>query len=179
MIARVFDGKTEGLTPDDVLDNVTLYWLTNTAISSARLYWDTAQVRQRAASSTSGASRSRSPSAPSPTRSTRRRRAGRSRPIPSSSTTTSFRQGGTLRRLGAAGAVHSGAAHHSDRCGSRSEAARAVRAPPSTHMAPYRRTELSPADGSQTPDRWVDTVSRHAPKAHASCLLSSLLRAVE
>jgi pimeloyl-ACP methyl ester carboxylesterase len=42
MIARAFDGKTEGLTRDDVLDNVTLYWLTNTAISSARLYWDNA-----------------------------------------------------------------------------------------------------------------------------------------
>src|SRR5215216_414136 len=41
MIARVFEGKSEGLTRDDVLDNVTLYWLTNTAISSARLYWDT------------------------------------------------------------------------------------------------------------------------------------------
>jgi len=40
MIGRVFAGKTEGLTKDDVLDNVTLYWLTNTAISSARLYWD-------------------------------------------------------------------------------------------------------------------------------------------
>jgi pimeloyl-ACP methyl ester carboxylesterase len=44
MISRVFDGKTEGLTRDDVLDNITLYWLTNTAISSARLYWDTARV---------------------------------------------------------------------------------------------------------------------------------------
>jgi pimeloyl-ACP methyl ester carboxylesterase len=44
MIARVFDGKTEGLSRDDVLDNVTLYWLTNTAISSARLYWDTNQI---------------------------------------------------------------------------------------------------------------------------------------
>jgi pimeloyl-ACP methyl ester carboxylesterase len=44
MIARVFDGKTEGLTRDDVLDNVTLYWLTNTGVSSARLYWDTAQI---------------------------------------------------------------------------------------------------------------------------------------
>jgi pimeloyl-ACP methyl ester carboxylesterase len=43
MIGRVFDGKTEGLTRDDVLDNVTLYWLTNTAISSARLYWDNAK----------------------------------------------------------------------------------------------------------------------------------------
>ena len=44
MIARAFSGKTEGLTPDDILENVTLYWLTNTAISSARLYWDTTQV---------------------------------------------------------------------------------------------------------------------------------------
>ena len=44
MISRVFDGKTEGLTRDDVLDNVTLYWLTNTAVSSARLYWDTARI---------------------------------------------------------------------------------------------------------------------------------------
>jgi pimeloyl-ACP methyl ester carboxylesterase len=42
MIGRVFDGKTEGLTREDILDNVTLYWLTNTAISSARLYWDNA-----------------------------------------------------------------------------------------------------------------------------------------
>jgi len=44
MISRAFDGKTEGLSRDDVLDNVTLYWLTNTGISSARLYWDTAQI---------------------------------------------------------------------------------------------------------------------------------------
>ncbi len=44
MISRVFDGKTEGLTRDDVPDNVTLYWLTNTGISSARLYWDTSQI---------------------------------------------------------------------------------------------------------------------------------------
>ncbi|TCM46923.1 epoxide hydrolase family protein [Kribbella sp. VKM Ac-2568] len=40
LIARVFDGQTEGLTRDDVLDNVTLYWLTNTAVSSARIYWE-------------------------------------------------------------------------------------------------------------------------------------------
>jgi pimeloyl-ACP methyl ester carboxylesterase len=44
MIARVFDGQTEGLTRDDVLDNITLYWLTNTGVSSARLYWDTARI---------------------------------------------------------------------------------------------------------------------------------------
>ena len=40
LITRVFDGKPEGLTRDDILDNVTLYWLTGTAISSARLYWE-------------------------------------------------------------------------------------------------------------------------------------------
>jgi pimeloyl-ACP methyl ester carboxylesterase len=40
LITRVFDGQSEGLTPDDVLDNATLYWLTRTGISSARLYWE-------------------------------------------------------------------------------------------------------------------------------------------
>ena len=40
LIARVFDGLHSGLTRDDVLDNITLYWLTNTAISSARIYWE-------------------------------------------------------------------------------------------------------------------------------------------
>jgi pimeloyl-ACP methyl ester carboxylesterase len=38
LIARAFDGQSEGLTRDDVLDNITLTWLTNTAISSSRLY---------------------------------------------------------------------------------------------------------------------------------------------
>jgi len=40
LISRVFAGKSEGLTRDDVLDNVTLFWLTNTAISAIRLYWE-------------------------------------------------------------------------------------------------------------------------------------------
>ncbi len=40
LISRVFDGQKEGLTRDDVLDNITLFWLTNTAISAARLYWE-------------------------------------------------------------------------------------------------------------------------------------------
>jgi pimeloyl-ACP methyl ester carboxylesterase len=40
LIARVFAGQAEGLTRDDILDNVTLYWLTNTAVSSARLHWE-------------------------------------------------------------------------------------------------------------------------------------------
>ena len=40
LISRIFAGQTEGLSRDDVLDNITLYWLTNTAVSSARLYWE-------------------------------------------------------------------------------------------------------------------------------------------
>ncbi len=40
LIVRVFDGAQEGLTRDDILDNVTLYWLTNTGVSSGRLYWE-------------------------------------------------------------------------------------------------------------------------------------------
>jgi pimeloyl-ACP methyl ester carboxylesterase len=44
MMARVFDGETEGLTRDDILDNITFYWLTNTAVSSARLYWENKQA---------------------------------------------------------------------------------------------------------------------------------------
>jgi pimeloyl-ACP methyl ester carboxylesterase len=44
LIVRVFDGRQEGLSRDDILDNITLYWLTNTAVSSARLYWDHTQT---------------------------------------------------------------------------------------------------------------------------------------
>jgi pimeloyl-ACP methyl ester carboxylesterase len=40
LISRSFDGVPEGLTRDDVLDNITLFWLTNTAISAARIYWE-------------------------------------------------------------------------------------------------------------------------------------------
>jgi pimeloyl-ACP methyl ester carboxylesterase len=40
LIARVFEGKSEGLTRDDILDNITIAWLTNTGISGARLYWE-------------------------------------------------------------------------------------------------------------------------------------------
>ena len=57
MIARVFAGGSEGLTRDDVLDNITLTWLTNTALSGARLYWENKGRR----SSPSKASLSRPP----------------------------------------------------------------------------------------------------------------------
>jgi pimeloyl-ACP methyl ester carboxylesterase len=40
LISRVFDGQAEGLSRDDILDNITFYWLTNTGVSSARLYWE-------------------------------------------------------------------------------------------------------------------------------------------
>lgn len=44
LIVRVFDGKSEGLTREDVVENISLYWLTNTAVSSSRLYWETFQI---------------------------------------------------------------------------------------------------------------------------------------
>ena len=40
LISRAFDGQPEGLTRDDVLDNITLAWLTNTGVSAGRLYWE-------------------------------------------------------------------------------------------------------------------------------------------
>src|SRR5579863_443720 len=43
LITRVFDGKKEGLTKDDILDNITLYWLTKTGVSASRLYWEAFQ----------------------------------------------------------------------------------------------------------------------------------------
>ncbi|MFI7650355.1 epoxide hydrolase family protein [Micromonospora sp. NPDC049460] len=38
LICRAFAGQPGGLTRDDILDNITLYWLTNTGVSAARLY---------------------------------------------------------------------------------------------------------------------------------------------
>jgi pimeloyl-ACP methyl ester carboxylesterase len=40
LISRVFAGESAGLTRDDILDNITITWLTNTGISGARLYWE-------------------------------------------------------------------------------------------------------------------------------------------
>lgn len=40
LIVRAFDGEPTGLTRHDVLDNITLFWLTNTALSAARIYWE-------------------------------------------------------------------------------------------------------------------------------------------
>jgi pimeloyl-ACP methyl ester carboxylesterase len=41
LISKAFAGQPGGLSRDDVLDNITLFWLTNTAVSAARLYWET------------------------------------------------------------------------------------------------------------------------------------------
>lgn len=40
-VEQVLQGtSTSALTRDDLLDNITLYWLTNTGVSAARLYWE-------------------------------------------------------------------------------------------------------------------------------------------
>jgi pimeloyl-ACP methyl ester carboxylesterase len=41
LVERVLEGSLDSeLTRDDLLDNITLYWLTNTGVSAARLYWE-------------------------------------------------------------------------------------------------------------------------------------------
>jgi pimeloyl-ACP methyl ester carboxylesterase len=41
LVEKALQGSLEGgLTRDDILDNITLYWLTNTGISAARYYWE-------------------------------------------------------------------------------------------------------------------------------------------
>ncbi|HKA96257.1 MAG TPA: hypothetical protein VKD66_08320 [Streptosporangiaceae bacterium] len=41
LVERVLQGNLQSaLTRDDLLDNITLYWLTNTGVSAARLYWE-------------------------------------------------------------------------------------------------------------------------------------------
>jgi pimeloyl-ACP methyl ester carboxylesterase len=41
LLGKILQGDLPGaLTRDDILDNITLYWLTNTGISAARLYWE-------------------------------------------------------------------------------------------------------------------------------------------
>jgi hypothetical protein len=85
------DGQPAGnLTRDRIVDNLTLYWLTNTATSAARLYWENAQsiVAALASGQKPPSSRSRSPSRRSPTRSSRPRAAGPRRSTPTSPTST-------------------------------------------------------------------------------------------
>jgi len=40
LISRTFAGESEGLTRDDILDNITITWLTNTGVSGGRIYWE-------------------------------------------------------------------------------------------------------------------------------------------
>jgi hypothetical protein len=82
---------TGELTRDEVLDNITLYWLTNTGVSASRLYWEYKGGFWDAKGVTI-----RWPSASSRTRRTRRRGAGRSGPIRTSSTSTRSTRAGTL-----------------------------------------------------------------------------------
>ena len=104
LIARVFDGQAEGLTRDDILDNVTLYWLTNTAVSSARLYWESklAFFAPKGVTMPTGVS-----AFPDEIYAAPRRWAERAYP---NLIHYNRLEGRPLRRVGAAGALHRGAA---------------------------------------------------------------------
>lgn len=101
MLACAIDGQPEGLTKDNILDNITLYWLSDTAMSSARLYWDNSVSAKKGFFDVKGVAMPVVVSA-YPMRSIRCRGVGRRRLIPSSFITTSF-QGHSLRCLGTAG----------------------------------------------------------------------------
>jgi hypothetical protein len=92
LISRVFDGQREGLTKDDILDNATLYWFSNTTVSSARPYWE-----NKLAFFGRRTCRSPRPSASFRTRSVQPLGFGQSGRIPNSSITTSSTKAATLR----------------------------------------------------------------------------------
>jgi pimeloyl-ACP methyl ester carboxylesterase len=95
LIARVFNGQSEGMTRDDILDNVTITWLTNTAVSAAVSTGRTGG--RRSSPSRASAPPSRWPRASFPTSSIRPRGVGRSGRIRSSFTTRSTTRAGTSR----------------------------------------------------------------------------------
>ena len=112
-IARAFvDGQPSGnLTRDNVLDNITAYWLTGTGASAARSYWEAygpdAPAAGRPAPATVRRSRSASPR--SRARSGGLRAAGSRTSYPNVSYFNEVGQGRPLRRLGRAGALLRGA----------------------------------------------------------------------
>jgi hypothetical protein len=89
------------LTRDDILDNITLYWLTNTEVSSARLYWENEAdfFDARPITIPFGIS-------VFPTSSSRPRAAGPSERIPATPSTKEHRQRRPFRRLGTVRPVH-------------------------------------------------------------------------
>jgi hypothetical protein len=92
MGAAIFAGQEEGLTRDDILDNITLYWLTRTGVSSARLYWENKLAFFAPKQVAIPVAVSVFPDDLCPARG-----AGPKRRIPSSSITTSSTKAGTLR----------------------------------------------------------------------------------
>ena len=98
-ISRAFlGGQPAGhLTPDRILDNITVYWLTSTGASAARAYWETGRAAALAAGQAPPRSRSQWASPRSPARSSRPRAAGPRRSTRTSSTSTRWRKAGTSR----------------------------------------------------------------------------------
>jgi len=109
MISRVFDGKIEGLSRDDVLDNITL--------TTCRL----------AVSSTCEASSCRSPLAPSLRRSIRHHAAGRSAPTRNSYTTTGSTAAATSPRGNSRRSSQKSCGRRSGRCGRHESASKSGR----------------------------------------------------
>jgi pimeloyl-ACP methyl ester carboxylesterase len=113
LITRVFNGASEGLTRDDVLDNITLFWLTNTAVSSARIYWE----NKSAFFAAKGRHHPGGVQCVSRSRFSRPRETGQKRRIPISSSSRSTTRAATLPRGNSRRFTQTMCAQPSDRCG--------------------------------------------------------------
>jgi hypothetical protein len=120
LIARVFDGQSEGLTRDDILDNITITWFTNTALSGARLYWE---------------NWGKLGYFNSPTNSIQPRAAGPRRPFPSSSISTRLRRAATSRLGNSRKSFQKRSARASDHCVDLTGAAAGTKGTPPSHEA--------------------------------------------
>ncbi len=164
LIARVFDGHAEGLTRDDILDNITFYWLTQTAVvlGTPVLGKQAGLLRRQERHHPGGRERL------SRMRSTRLQRAGRNARFPTSSTTTSSTRAATSRPGSSRGCSSRSFARASGRCAERPRASgcargggRLVRGPPAMRRLP----RYAAASGAACPTR---TDSRNCSRSSSS-----------
>ena len=132
-IVQLFDGRPFGdITRDDILDNITLYWLTNTGVSSARLYWE-----NKYPFFDSSTSRFRPPSAFFRTSSMKLHGAGPIGRIANSSTSTSSQRADTLQPGSSRSSFQKKFARASAHCANRRRCLSARR------LLPKRRTGIT------------------------------------
>jgi hypothetical protein len=162
LIASVFAGRPAGLTRDDILDNITLYWLTDTGPSAARLYWENARIVYKGEVSLPAALRS------SRTRSSVRPGAGSRGRSRTSSTSTRSTRAGISRRGRSRSSSPKRFARRSGRCASRTAGRRRARGDRWARMQTNGRRSSREPTSSSAPRR---TPQRSSCPLKVRCLL--------